>query len=66
MVMPTPTAGPLIAAIDGLRQLKIASTKRPLRAPELAKTPAPWLPDVSKLLLPPDTSAPAQIPSRRQ
>ena len=29
MVMPTPTAGPLIAAIDGFRQLKIASTKRP-------------------------------------
>ena len=29
MVMPTPTAGPLIAAIDGFRQLKIASTNRP-------------------------------------
>ena len=29
MVMPTPTAGPLIAAIEGFRQLKIASTNRP-------------------------------------
>ena len=63
MVMPTPTAGPLIAAIEGFRQLKIASTKRPPpRAPELANTPAPWLPDVSKLAAPPDTSAPAQKP----
>jgi hypothetical protein len=53
MVMPTPTAGPLMAAIEGFRQLKIASTKRPPREPELAKTPAPWVPDVSKLLAPP-------------
>ena len=42
----TPTAGPLMAAIEGFQQLKIASTKRPLRKPELAKTPAPWFPDV--------------------
>ena len=62
MVMPTPTAAPLIAAIDGLRQLKIASTNRPLREPELANTPAPWLPEVSKLFAPPETSAPAQKP----
>jgi hypothetical protein len=38
----------------------MASTKRPLRWGELANTPAPWLPEVSKLLTPPETSAPAQ------
>src|SRR4030095_17257499 len=60
----TPTAGPWIAAIDGLRQEKIASTKpRPGRwpeSPDLPNTLAPCEPDVSKLLAPPDTSAPAQ------
>ena len=43
MVMPTPTAGPLIAAIEGFRQLKIASTNRPPPGLGLANTPAPWL-----------------------
>ena len=51
-VMPTPTAGPLIAAIEGLRQLKIASTKplpeRALSRPPVANTPAPSSADVSK------------------
>src|SRR6478609_9424252 len=60
MVMPTPTAGPLIAAIDGFRQLKIASINRPPPGLGLANTPAPWLPEVSKLAAPPETSAPAQ------
>jgi len=60
MVMPTPTAPPFIAAIEGFLQLKIASTNRPPPGLALAKTPAPCLPEVSKLAAPPDTSAPAQ------
>ena len=61
MVMPTPTAGPLIAAIDGFRQLKIASDEAAAAlCPNWQNTPAPWLPEVSKLLAPPETSAPAQ------
>ena len=39
MVRPTPTAGPLIAAIDGLRQEKIAPTKP--RPRPCATSPAP-------------------------
>ena len=46
IVMPTPTAPPLMAAIDGFRQEKMASTKPRRRGappcpPRLPKTPAP-------------------------
>jgi hypothetical protein len=65
--MPTPTAGPLSTAIDGLRQLKIAPMKpAPDRRASLARAPAPNtlppLPAVSKALEPADMSAPAQKP----
>jgi hypothetical protein len=66
-VMPTPTAGPLIAAIDGLVQLNIASMKlaslRPpsgAAAPRSPKSLAP--PSSPKAPEPPEMSAPAQKP----
>jgi len=63
-VAPTPTAAPLIAAIEGLRQLKIAPTNPDPelrgRAPE-AKATEPSA-AVSNAPAPAEMSAPAQNP----
>ena len=59
-VRPTPTAAPLIAAIDGLRQSKMASMKLPPSRglPASPNRSVAGLPP--KLSAPPEMSAPAQ------
>ena len=60
IVMPTPTAGPLIAAITGFFDSKMrkATCPPPSRCSSMVCGRAPWL--ASKVPLPADRSAPAQ------
>ena len=65
IVIPTPTAGPLIAAMTGLRLLKMRSETRPPPSrgtPTDVCTSLPPRPNVSP---PPERSAPAQNPRPR-
>ena len=64
MVMPTPTAGPLMAAITGFSDSKMRSVSRPPPSrgtPDVGSRVAPCA-SVSKVAPPPDRSAPAQKP----
>ena len=62
IVRPTPTAAPLIAAIDGLRHSKIASTKRRGAAPAGAQPNIVDPCSAPNAPAPAEMSAPAQNP----